>query len=146
MTLAAKELQLIERFGVFDDPQERLAAIVERARRSPPLTTAERTPLTRIPGCVSPVWVVADFADGRCRFRAHAEAPVVRGLVSLLCEFYSGATPLDILTFDPSLLDELGLTKTLSPTRRHGLAAVRDHIRHFARAHVPLVSPDVPHA
>lgn len=141
MTLAAKELQFIERFGVFDDPQERLAAVVERARRSPPLSAVERTPAARVPGCVSPVWVIPAFADGRCRFRADAESPVVRGLVSLLCEFYSGATPADIVAFDPSLLDELGLTKSLSPTRRHGLAAVRDFIRTFARAHLPAAAP-----
>lgn len=136
MTLAEKQLQFIERFRVFDDPQERLAAIVDRARRAPALSAAERTPLTRIAGCVSPVWIVAEFADARCRFRADAQSPVVRGLVELLCNFFSGATPADIVVFELTLLDELALTRHLSPTRRHGLANVLAHIRAFARAHL----------
>lgn len=136
MTLAAKQLQFIERFRVFEDPRERLAAIVDRARRSPALSAAERTPLTRVAGCLSPVWVVAEFTGERCRFHADAESPVVRGLVTLLCELFSGATPADIVDFDVALLDELGLTRHLSPTRRHGLANVVAHIRTFARAHL----------
>ncbi|QYM79709.1 SufE family protein [Horticoccus luteus] len=136
MTLAEKELQFIERYGVFDDPQERLAAIVDRARRAPSLPATQRTAATRIAGCQSPVWVVAEFTGERCRFHADAESPVVRGLVTLLCELFSGATPADIVDFDVALLDELGLTRHLSPTRRHGLANVVAHIRTFARAHL----------
>jgi cysteine desulfuration protein SufE len=75
---------------------------------------------------------VSEFADGHCIFRSDAESPMVRGLVALLCELYSGATPEDIVATEPVLLEQLGLLRTLSPTRLNGLRNVRATIRDFA--------------
>jgi cysteine desulfuration protein SufE len=61
----------------------------------------------------------------------------VKGLLAFLCEFFSGATPAEILVSDADPLDSLGLAKNLSPTRRHGLASARATIRAFAENHRP---------
>lgn len=114
------------------DPQERLALIVDRAKRAAPLGAHERTEANRVRGCVSVVWLVGEIRDGVCHFRADAESPVVRGLVLLLCEFFSGFAPALIAGSDADPLDALELTKNLSPTRRNGLAAARAAIRAFA--------------
>lgn len=134
MALAAKQQSLLEGLALFDDPQERLAAIVDRARRVPPLPAAQRTPDHRVPGCISAVWLVAELTDGRCRFRADADSPLVRGLVLLVCDYFDGGTPAEITASESDPLDTLDLTPNLSPTRRHGLAAVRAAIRRFAAA------------
>jgi cysteine desulfuration protein SufE len=60
----------------------------------------------------------------------------VRGLLALLCDFYSDATPADVAATEPKLLEELGLSKNLSPTRLNGLRSVRAKIRDFALAQV----------
>lgn len=83
---------------------------------------------------MSPVWVSSDFSEGVLNFRAEAEAPVVKGLVSLLCELYDGASPEEVATTEPTLLEELDLVRDLSPTRRNGLAAVRLRLRQIAAA------------
>ena len=59
----------------------------------------------------------------------------MRGLVGLLCDFYSDAAPADVVATEPALLEQLGLTRTLSPTRLNGLRSVRAAIRDFAAAH-----------
>ena len=133
VTFAEKQRQLTEGLGFIQDRQERLSAVVERAQRAPGLPPAERLPGNRVPGCVSPVWVVAEFREGRLRLRSDAESPVVRGLVALLCELYDGVTPEEALNCEPEVLDTLELTRDLSPTRRHGLAAIRTRIREMAR-------------
>ena len=132
MTLAEKQLQLADTLAVIPDPQERLGAVVDRAKKLPPLADHERTDAHLIRGCVSRVHLAADLRDGRCHFRADADSPLVRGLVALLCDFFSGATPAEIAASDADPLTALDLTANLSPTRQNGLIAVRAAIRAFA--------------
>jgi cysteine desulfuration protein SufE len=134
VSLVEKQQQLVADYTIIDDPQERLGAVVDNARRRPPLPESERTEANRVKGCVSLAWVVGELRDGRCFFRSDADSPLVRGLLTLLCDFYSGATPADVAATEPTLLDELGLSRNLSPTRLNGLRSVRARIRDFASA------------
>lgn len=132
MSLAAKQQQMLTDLLVIEDPQERLTALVERARSRLAVSRAEHIDANRVPGCVSPVWLIGESREGRCFFRSDAESPLVRGLAALFCDLYSGGTPEDILATEPALLDQLGLLRTLSPTRLNGLRSVRACIRDFA--------------
>jgi cysteine desulfuration protein SufE len=132
VSVAEKQLQLFETYSSFPDRQERLAAIVERGRRGVPFPSEKRIPCNRVPGCISAVWVSSELAAGLLFFAAEAEAPVVNGFVRLLCELYDGASPADIVTSEPTLLDELDLVRDLSPTRRNGLKAVRARLKEIA--------------
>jgi cysteine desulfuration protein SufE len=134
VTLAEKQAQLVADYLVIPDSQERLAAVVDQARRRPPLPEAERTETNRVHGCVSLAWVTGELRDGRCFFRSDADSPLVRGLLVLLCDFYSDAPPAEVAATDPALLEELGLARNLSPTRLNGLRSVRAKIREFASA------------
>lgn len=136
MDVAAKQQQMLADLLLIEDPQERLASIVDRARSRLAVSRQEHIDAHRVPGCVSPVWLIGDFAAGRCRFRSDAESPMVRGLVALLCDLYSGGTPEEVLATEPALLEQLGLLRTLSPTRLNGLRSVRACIRDFAARHV----------
>lgn len=141
MTLTEKQQQLADELALIDDPQERLAVVVDRARRRPPLPAAERTDERRVRGCVSVVHLVGEVRDGRCEFRCDADSPLVRGLVVLLCDFFSGATPAEVAASDAEPLALLGLVKNLSPTRQNGLAAARAAIRAFAQANLATEAP-----
>lgn len=134
MTIADKQRQLIADYSIIDDPQERLAAIVDRARKIPSLPDNERTEANRVKGCVSLAWVVGELREGRCHFRSDADSPLVRGLLVLLCDFYSGATPADVLATEPALLEQLGLDRNLSPTRLNGLKSATAYIRAYANS------------
>lgn len=135
MTLAENHRRLVALFSAIDDPQERLAAVVDRVRRRPALPPGERTDLQRIKGCVSAAWLVVELQEGRCRFRTDADSPIVRGLLALLAELYTGATPAEIAADESSVLDDLNLTSSLSPTRLNGLRAAAMAIKDFARRH-----------
>jgi len=132
VTLPEKQKQLVEDFLIIPDAQERLTAIVDQARQSPPLDTAERTESNRVQGCISLAWVTGEIRDGRCFFRSDADSPLVRGLLKLLCDFYSDAPPDEVATTEPTLLEDLGLARNLSPTRLNGLRSVRAKICDFA--------------
>ena len=136
MFLAGKLQRLVDDLSMIEDPQERLTTILDRARRTPPLQAGERIDANRVRGCVSVVWLVGEVRADCCTFRGDAESPVVRGLVACVCDFFSSAPVTEIAasTLDP--LDALGITRNLSPTRRNGLAAVRNAITTFAQAHM----------
>ena len=118
----------------FEDPQERLAFVVDRVRRVPPLSAAERFVADRVTGCISVVWLTGREEGGRWTFRADADSPVVRGLLLLLCEVYTGAETAAITACARDPLAELGLLRDLSPTRRNGLASALARIRALAVA------------
>ena len=146
MFLAEKLQHVIDDFAVLDDPQERLAAVVDRAKKIPPLPPSDRTDANRVRGCVSVVWLVGERRDGRCYFRSDAESPVVRGLLAFLCDFFNGASVAEVAASDLEPLDALDITRNLSPTRRNGLAAARHAIRAFAQkpSDVPTKHPNDP--
>ena len=135
--LADKLRHVTEQFAVFDDPQEKLAALVDRAKRIPPLPPEERTDANRVRGCVSIVWLRSELHGERCYFRSDAESPIVRGLLGFLCDFFNGAPAREIATTEVDPLEALGVTRNLSPTRRNGLAAALRTIREFARQSAP---------
>lgn len=130
----SRQEELIEQYSIIHDVQERMALILDRARRLAPLAEAEKTEAARVQGCVSRVWLQPECAEGRCRFRLDADSALVRGLAAFLCEMYEGATPAEVEAVEPRLLERLGIAANLSPTRLHGLAQVRRAIRDFARA------------
>jgi cysteine desulfuration protein SufE len=130
--LAEKQQRLVRDFGAIHDAHERLGAVVDRARHRIALPPTERTDANRVRGCISAVWLVGELREGRCYFKSDADGPLVKGLVALLCDFFSGATPAEIVRneFDP--VETLELLKNLSPTRRNGLASAQAAIRTFA--------------
>lgn len=132
MTVRDQQQTLVDEFGFIENRQERLGAVVDSARNLPRLTEAERTETHLVPGCTSRVWVVGQLDDGRCRFTCDCDSPLVRGLVALLCRCYEGVTPADARDTESTVLEELGLLRDLSPTRRNGLDAVRHRIRQLA--------------
>jgi cysteine desulfuration protein SufE len=138
MTLVEHQRRLIADLAIIEDVQERLVAVVERARHLPPLLETERSDAFRVPGCQSQVWIVAEPRNGVIAFRCDADSPLVKGLVALLCELYSGHRPDEIVATEPVLFEELRLLQNLSPTRRHGLAAVRVRLRQLAATHAPV--------
>lgn len=133
MTLDRKLALLAAEFEPFEDPQERLAFAVDRARRVPALAPGEKVDANRVRGCVSVVWLAGELCEGRCRFRFEADSPIVRALLALLCDFFGDAAPADVASCEIDPLAALGLARHLSPTRRNGLESARARIRELAR-------------
>ena len=131
-TLAEKRDALCAELRALRDAQERLNFLVARARQRPSLPEADRTDANRVEGCLSKLWIVPRFADGCYWFTADSDSQIVKAVAGLLCEFYSGHPPAEILSIDPSFLGPLGINQHLTPNRRNALAKVWEVIRKFA--------------
>ena len=132
MNLAEKQAQLSRELAVFKHGQDRLAHLVALARQRPPLAPEFRVDARLIPGCLAKLWFVARFEDGRCHFACDSDSLVVKAIAGLLCDFYSGQPPAEILAHDPAFLAPLGITQHLTPNRRNALAKIWEHIHSFA--------------
>lgn len=124
---------LIDDFAFLDEWEERYKHVIELGKTLQPLDEAERTPETKVQGCVSQVWLVTESDGGsppHLTFRGTSDAHIVRGLIAILFIIYSGKTPEEILAIDArAIFEKLGLNDHLSPQRSNGLYAMVNRIR-----------------
>ena len=125
---------IIEEFSDFEDWLDRYQLLIDLGNEQEPLPEEYKTDNNLIEGCQSRVWLQADFVDGKVLFRAESDALIVKGIVSLLINVYSGHTPDEILESEPYFVEAIGLKEHLSPTRSNGLVAMIKQMRLYALA------------
>ena len=133
--LAAKKQQLLDKLQALPDPHQRLLLLTDAARRRPPVPQSIRVADNLIEGCVADLWLAGEFRDGCCSFQCDSESLTVRAMAGLLCDFYSGETPAEILETSPDFLREAGLGAVLTANRRSALSKVWKRIYAFAEKH-----------
>jgi cysteine desulfuration protein SufE len=124
---------LKENFSLFDDWEERYRYLIDLGKSLPPMDDHLKTDENKVHGCVSQVWMVTGFRDGRLEFTADSDAHIVRGLVAVLKAAYEGKTPEEIKSIDiEQAFQELGLEQHLSPNRRSGFFSMVETLRSVA--------------
>jgi cysteine desulfurase/selenocysteine lyase len=138
---AAREIE--ELFGLLPDWPMRHQQIMDLGERLAPMPAALKCAQTLVPGCQSRVHLSARVRPGTLdviEFIADSDAAIVRGLIALLTQIYSGQTAVAILEFDAQdFFHRLGLDSHLSMTRRNGLTAMVERIRQIAANQAGLV-------
>lgn len=134
MDLSAKRDGLVAELEPFADHHERFQYVIDRAKSAPALPAELKLDAFLIEGCTSNLWLVPSLEDGVCRFRCDADSLITKGVASLVCEFYDGATPDEVASTDADFLAAVGITQHLSPNRRNGLSNLVAKIRAFGRA------------
>lgn len=134
MSLPEKRQTLIDDLTTLPDAEERLMYLMAKAKKWPAMEAALKTDERLLPGCVSRLWLYPEFRDGRCWFKMDAEALISKGIAAVVCGFYQGETPADIVATEPDFLAEAGLTQVLSANRSSALSNLRKRIKAFAEA------------
>ena len=89
----------------------------------------------RIKGCMSSVWVVPEFKDGKIYFKSDSDSIIVKGLIALLIRVLSGQTPEEIINARLDFIEKIGLKKHLAQQRTNGLSAMIKQIKMYALAY-----------
>ena len=91
---------------------------------------------TFVTGCQSEVWVhyVKDN-DNTLQFYAYSESKLVKGLLFILTEAFSGYTPNEMLNFTASAIQKIPLGAQLSMQRQLGMMSVFNRMKHIAKQH-----------
>ena len=134
MTYAQDILDMIDDFAFLDDWEDRYMHVIEMGKALAPLTDAERSATNKVNGCVSQVWVVTKPQDGKLFYRGDSDAHIVKGLVAIVIQIFSGRKVQDIIDTDASaIMSELGLAEHLSQQRSNGLTAMIARIQNDAK-------------
>lgn len=125
--------EIIDAFGLFPEWLDRYQYLIDLGRKLEPLGEAEKRDDKLLAGCQSQVWLYLE-GDADCVvIRANSDAAIVSGLIALLTQVYSGCSARQIAETEPFFIDQIGLSKHLSPTRANGLHAMLGAIK--AHAH-----------
>ncbi len=121
----AKQAQLKKLFRPLTTSEQKYQQIIELGKSLPSYPEEAKLPDKLVKGCQSLMYLNSSLsAEGKVIFEADSEALISKGLAALLIRIYSDERPEVILTCPPSLLDELGIYASLSPSRSNGLAGL----------------------
>lgn len=128
-----RKQQLRDEYGIFPDPQELFEYLIEKNKKANPLPDEFKTDEYIVKGCVSSLWLVPSFENGKCYYKSDADSLITRAVASVVCELYSGLTPQEVEMLDPAFLAEVNISTHLSPNRRNGLSQLCAKIKDFAK-------------
>ena len=121
-------------FELLDDWEERYRYVIELGRLLPDLDERWRTPLYKVSGCASQVWIHPERDGDVLKFSGDSDALIVKGLIAIAFMIFSGKTPEQILAQDANaIFSKLGLKEHLTPQRSNGLVSMVARIKADAR-------------
>lgn len=126
--------ELLKEFADLNDWEERYKRIIAKGKNLEALPEEHRVESNKVKGCQSQVWLHAEIKEEKIHFVADSDAAIVKGIISLLLQVYSGARPDEILETKPHFVDDLGLRQHLSMNRSNGLSAMLKQISLYALA------------
>ncbi|THV22940.1 SufE family protein [Peteryoungia ipomoeae] len=128
--------QMIDDFGFLEDWEDRMRYVIELGKALPDLDDAEKTSENKVQGCASQVWLSVSAGEGPdpvMTFAGDSDAFIVRGLVAIVLQAYSGRKASEVVAFDAlDLFRQLGLLEHLTAQRANGLRSMIQRIREEA--------------
>ena len=132
VSMAERTDQIKVQFLKFNDWEDRYKELINIGRYLETYPEDKRVEKYKVKGCQSQVWLYPEFKDGKVHFYADSDALLVKGIVAVLVQVYSDATPDEILMTKPEFLKDVGITEHLSMNRSNGLAAMMKQIQMYA--------------
>lgn len=127
---------IVDDFEYLDDWDDRYKYLIELGNGLAPLEDSERNPATKVQGCVSQVWIVAERGTGDnpvLTFRGDSDAHIVRGLIAVALALFSGKRASQIAQTDSdTVFGRLDLKEHISPQRSNGLRSMIKRIKQEA--------------
>ena len=124
---------LVETFEFLDDWEDRYRHVIDLGKAMPNMPEVLKVATTKVDGCASQVWLHLRTNDDVLTFVGDSDAIIVKGLIAILIDLYSGLKLEEISGIDPVLeLGRLGLNEHLSSQRSNGLRAMVERIRETA--------------
>jgi cysteine desulfuration protein SufE len=118
------------------DNTEKYKMLIDMARKADTFPEEFRLENFKVKGCLSQVWMVPKYTEGKLKYLVDSDAQIVKGTVTLISDIYSNSTPKQILDNDRNLMEELDLGNILSMNRRNGAYNMLSMIKQQAQLFV----------
>ena len=125
MNMQQQLTNLRELFMLFEDPKDKFVQLMDMAKESEQLKENEKVEQNKINGGTSRAWVVTkQNGDDTYTFRTDSDSLIVKGLLTILEQVFSGQTADTILSINSSdILHSIGLDKTITSQRTNGFSS-----------------------
>lgn len=130
---------LVSDFEFIDEWEDRYRHVIELGRALPVMNEALKTPVTKVSGCASQVWIHSTLVDGlkgkQLKLVGDSDALIVKGLIAVVFLMFAPLTAKEIVAYDAlAQFERLGLKEHLTPQRSNGVASMIKRIKADAAA------------
>jgi cysteine desulfuration protein SufE len=143
MQVEDKITRVKARFDQYTDWEDKYRELMKFGSELEPFDEGKQADKYKIKGCQSQVWLVPALKDGAVIFEADSDAKIVKGIIGLVTYVYSGLTPKEILSTQPTFLKDIGITEHLSMNRTNGLSSMLKQIQIYANLFQSLIDKGI---
>lgn len=133
MTFAEAQSAYIEDLNALPDWLDKYQYLLQIAGVAAPLPKQCKTEEHRLKSCQADTWLTGSEEDGKLYFRADSEALLVKGILNILTELYSGRTAKEVLNAQFRLLEETGIERNIPASRANGIYKALEWVRDYAQ-------------
>ena len=108
--------------------------LIDFGKKSDCLSENDKNENNLMPGCLAKVWLKSYKRDNKNYFQGDSDALIVKGLVKIIAEAFSGLSTEEIKNVRHDIVNQLGLGPSLSARRQVGMMAMIDHIKIISEA------------
>lgn len=131
----ARYRDFVEALEIIDDEDMRFEYIIDIGKKGGNADFLEewKNDTNLMHGCMSKVWIVDRMENGRHYFKGFSDAIIVKGLVSMMVESFSGLTADELSTLNEDHVRKLNLG-ALTTQRQVGMLAMLEHMKKLGHA------------
>ena len=135
MTIEERINYYKESLDSFDDDMEKYKFLLDQGKNAKSFPEEFRQDSFKVTGCQAQVWLVPYMDNKYLKFHFDSDAFISKGMVTILCDIYSGREPSEISNTNFDLLNLLKLDNLLTPGRRNGVYSMLEKIKEYAKSY-----------
>lgn len=132
MSIQTKLENYKEDLAFFEDELQKYEFIIDLGKKLPPFDEKEQKDENLVQGCTSQVWLICEQKDDRLYFKGTSDAVIVKGLVYIILDIFSGATIKELQEVNMDIVQELNLSEVITPNRQSGVTGMIKKIKSYA--------------
>jgi cysteine desulfuration protein SufE len=132
MSIEARVEEIKEDLDFFEDELQKYEYIIDLGKKLEPLDDDYKIPTNLVHGCTSQVWLICENKDGKLYFQGTSDAIIVKGLVYMILQIFSGSTIEELKDADMDIVHELNLAEVVTPNRQSGVIGMIKKIKEYA--------------
>jgi len=118
-----------DNLNLFDDGTERLAYLVELAKKSTTLPKELRTDDRLVGGCMSKIWIDVGVVEDKVKVYYDSDAMITKGITSIVADCFTDIPLAEAKKITHDDFQSLNIAQLLTQQRRNGLGNLIETIR-----------------
>lgn len=118
-----------DNLNMFEDGTERLAYLVELAKKSTTLPKELRTDDRLVSGCMSKIWIDVGVVEDKVKVYYDSDAMITKGITSIVADCFTDILIDEAKQIKHEDFQSLNIAQLLTQQRRNGLGNLIETIR-----------------